>query len=153
MLKTTARSGFWCECWTEGVGGQLPPTLFGSYDAYSEREADSWVSTILRTISPALDTDASQEAWERLYDHRIDTRRCLLRREPWTVSVTHVNTRITWTVRPALFLPVARRHGTELRSCSHDFKPHTADSRSNGCPGTSQASRSSLSFFSVAAQG
>ena len=126
MLRITTRSGFWCECWTEGLDGRMPPTLFGSYDAYSEREADSWVSTILRTISPALDTDASQEAWERLYDHRIDTRRALLRRKLWKVSVTHVNTRITWTVRPALFLPLAHRHGEELPSCAHDFKPQTA---------------------------
>jgi len=125
VLRVTTRSGFWCECWTEGVDGRLPPVLFGSFHAYSEREADSWVSTILRTISPALDADASQEAWERLYDHRIDTRRALLRREPWTVSVTHVTTRITWTVRPVLFLPMAHRQGTELPSCAHDFKPHT----------------------------
>jgi len=124
VLSTTISPGFWCECWTEGVDGQLPPTLFGSYDAHSEREADSWVSTILRTISPALDTDASQEAWERLYDHRIDTRRALLRREPWAVSVTHITTRITWTVRPALFLPMAHRQGTELPSCTYGFKPH-----------------------------
>ena len=124
MLKTTPRRGFWCECWTEDLDGQLPQTLFGSYDAYSEREADGWVSTILRSISPALDADASQEAWTRLYDHRIDTRRALLRREPWSVSVTHVNTRITWTVRPALFLPMAHRQGIELPSCAYGFKPH-----------------------------
>ncbi|MBK3579320.1 hypothetical protein JHN63_37085 [Streptomyces sp. MBT65] len=131
MLSVTTKRGFWCECWTEGVGGQLPPTLFGSYDAYSEREADSWVSTILRTISPALDTDASQEAWERLYDHRIDTRRALLRRDPWAVSVTHVTTRITWTVRPALFLPLAHRHDAELPACVHDFKPRGTDAYSS----------------------
>ena len=123
MLRITTRSGFWCECWTEGLDGQLPPALFGSYDAYSEREADGWVSTILRTISPALDADASQEAWTRLYDQRIDKRRALLRREPWTVSVTHINTRITWAVRPVIFLPLARRQDSELPACAHDFKP------------------------------
>ncbi|WP_262060918.1 hypothetical protein [Streptomyces sp. STR69] len=122
MLRITARRGYWCECWTEGSDGQLPPTLFGSYDAYSEREADGRVSTIPRTISPALDADASQKAWTRLHDHRIDTRRALLRGEPWAVSVTHVATRITWTVRPALFLPMAHRQGTELPSCAYDFK-------------------------------
>jgi hypothetical protein len=81
------------------------------------------VATILRTISPALDTAASQEAWTRLHDDRIDTRRALLRREPWTVSITHVSTRITWTVRPALFLPLAHRQGLELPACAHNFKP------------------------------
>ncbi|MCX4763275.1 hypothetical protein OG562_20340 [Streptomyces sp. NBC_01275] len=122
MLRATTRSGFWCECWTEGLDGRCPPALFGSFDAYSAYEANNWVATILRTISPALDTATSQKAWTRLHDHRIDTRRALLRREPWSVSVTHVSTRITWTVRPALFLPMAHRQGVELPSCSHDFK-------------------------------
>ncbi|MGW2052181.1 hypothetical protein ACWCPF_44815 [Streptomyces sp. NPDC001858] len=124
MLRTTTSPGFWCECWTERLDGEQPPALFGSFDAYSAVEANNWVATILRTISPALDTAASQEAWTRLHDHRIDTRRALLRRESWTVSITHVSTRITWTVRPALFLPMAHRQALELPSCAYDFKPH-----------------------------
>ncbi|TQJ53946.1 hypothetical protein FBY34_1692 [Streptomyces sp. SLBN-115] len=86
MLRTTTSPGFWCECWTERLGRQQPPALFGSFDAYSAVEGNNWVATILRTISPALDTAASQEAWTWLHDDRIDTRRALLRREPWTVS-------------------------------------------------------------------
>lgn len=81
------------------------------------------MATILRTISPALDAATCAEAWERLYDHRIDTRRALLRREPWSVSITHVGTRITWTVRPVLFLPLAHRQVMELPTCAYDCKP------------------------------
>ena len=40
------------------------------------------------------------------------------------MSVTHDGTRITWTIRPALFLPLAHRQGSELPACAHDFKPH-----------------------------
>ncbi|MFE2064236.1 hypothetical protein ACFXDH_17825 [Streptomyces sp. NPDC059467] len=125
MLRTTTGPGFWCECWTQDLDEQQAPALMGSYDAYSEVEANNWVGTILRTISPALDTEACDEAWERLNDHRIDTRRALLRREPWTVSITHINTRITWTVRPVLFLPLAHRQCGELPTCAYGFKPHT----------------------------
>ncbi|MDH6700115.1 hypothetical protein [Streptomyces sp. MAA16] len=127
MLKATTRHGFWCECWTQRLDGRRPPALFGSFDAYSAVEANNWVATILRTISPALDTAASQAAWTRLQNDRIDTRRALLRREPWTVSVTHVRTRITWTVRPAMFPPLAHRQGRELPACADDFKPRTTD--------------------------
>ncbi|MFJ9159205.1 hypothetical protein ACIRPS_20670 [Streptomyces griseoviridis] len=127
MLKATTRHGFWCECWTQRLDGRRPPALFGSFDAYSAAEANNWVATILRTISPALDTAASEAAWTRLQNDRIDTRRALLRREPWTVSVTHVRTRITWTVRPAMFLPLAHRQGRELPACAEDFKPRTTD--------------------------
>lgn len=125
MLSMTSDPGFWCECWTRHLDDSRAPTLFGSYDARTEVEANNWVSEILRTISPALDTDTSEEAWERLYDHRVNTRRALLRRVPWTVSVTHARKLIIWTVSPVTFLPLAHRQTAELPTCAYDFKPHT----------------------------
>ncbi|WP_247197357.1 hypothetical protein [Streptomyces sp. GESEQ-35] len=103
------------------------PALRASFDAYSAPQADRWVATTLRTITPALDPDASDEAWHWLYFGRIRTRRALLRFEPCTVSVTQANTLITWTIRPVLFLPLARRQGIELPPCAYDFKPHSTD--------------------------
>ena len=126
MLKSPQR-GYWCECWTEDLTEQWGPALTASFDAYSAPQADRWVAVALRTISPALDTDASDEAWEWLYEGRIETRRALLRAEPCTVSVTHAKTRITWTIRPVLFLPLAHRQAAELPACTHDFKPRETD--------------------------
>ncbi|MEU8027158.1 hypothetical protein AB0C13_00785 [Streptomyces sp. NPDC049099] len=40
-----------------------------------------------------------------------------LRAESCTVAVTHAKTRITWTIRPVLFLPLARRLCGALRAC------------------------------------
>ncbi|WP_234443341.1 hypothetical protein [Streptomyces cellulosae] len=116
--------GFWCECWTEDLAEGTQPTLRGSFDAHSAPQASRWVAVALRTISPALDPDASDEAWEWLYDGRIETRRALLRDEPCKVSVTHAHTRITWTIRPVLFLPLAHRQGTELPTCVDDYRAH-----------------------------
>ncbi len=126
MLSGWGRPGFWCECTTRTLAGETLVRLVGSYDAYTEAEADRWVSTILRTISPALDADASQQASALLRDRRIDTRRALLNREPCTVSITHANTRITWTIRPVVFLPLAHRQTVELPPCAHEFHPHPA---------------------------
>ncbi|MEV7791743.1 MULTISPECIES: hypothetical protein [Streptomyces] len=125
-MKALTR-GYWCECWTENLATDERPTLRASFDAHSAPQADRWIAVALRTISPALDSDASDEAWTWLYDGRIDTRQALLRSEPCTVTVTHVSTRITWTVRPALFLPFAHRGPAELPACAHDFKPRTTD--------------------------
>ena len=58
MLKR----GFWCECWTEDLAERQPPALLASFDAYSAPRADRWVSVALRTVSPALNADASDEA-------------------------------------------------------------------------------------------
>ncbi|MFI9428152.1 hypothetical protein ACIG54_31895 [Streptomyces achromogenes] len=123
MLVKLPRWGFWCECWTESLTEQGPPALVASFDAYSAPQADRWVAVALETIAPALDADASSAAWEWMYDGRIDTRRALLRAEPCTVSLTHAATRITWTIQPVLFLPLAHRQGTELPERAHDFPP------------------------------
>ncbi|MFB7932612.1 hypothetical protein ACFC4C_26265 [Streptomyces sp. NPDC056039] len=119
--------GYWCECWTEDLTQAEQRILHASFDAYSAPQADRWVAVALRTISPALDPDACNEAWTWLYDGRISTRRALLRMEPCTVSVTHADTRITWTIRPVTFLPLAHRQGVDLPACAHDFKPQTTD--------------------------
>ncbi|MFK0156746.1 hypothetical protein ACIQVK_32380 [Streptomyces sp. NPDC090493] len=118
------RRGFWCECWTEDLNdGMQWPALRASFDAYSAPQADRWVAIALRTISPALDPDASDEVWAWLHDGRAETRRALLRLEPCIVSVTQASTRITWTIRPVVFLPLAHRHDEQLPSCAYAFRP------------------------------
>ncbi|RSS69678.1 hypothetical protein [Streptomyces sp. WAC06273] len=119
--------GYWCECWTEDVTGTGGPRRLASFDAYSAPQADRWVAIALRTISPALDSDASDEAWTWLHEERAETRRALMRSEPCTVTITHADIRITWTIRPVLFLPLAHRQGAELPACANSFKPHRTD--------------------------
>ncbi|MGW7422282.1 hypothetical protein ACWGJB_19835 [Streptomyces sp. NPDC054813] len=124
MLMDKPRWGFWCECWTEDLtDGMQWPALRASFDAYSAPQADRWGAIALRTISPALDPDASDEVWAWLHDGRAETRRVLLRLEPCTVSVTQANTRITWTIRPVIFLPIAHRQVVELPACAYAFEP------------------------------
>lgn len=86
-------------------------------------QADRWVAVALRTISPALDADASDEAWEWLCEGRICTNRGLLQMQPCTVSVTRADTRITWKIRPVPFLPLSHRQAPELPARAHDLKP------------------------------
>lgn len=126
MLMDQPQWGYWCECWTEDLTVEARPVLRASFDAYSAPQADRWVAVALRTISPALDPDASQEAWGWLYDGRIATRKALLRAEPSTVTLTQSHTRITWTIRPVIFLPLADRQ-IGLPSCADSFQPHRHD--------------------------
>ncbi|ANS66674.1 hypothetical protein SLINC_4450 [Streptomyces lincolnensis] len=123
MLNGEARRGYWCECWTEELTDEGELVLRASFDAYSAPQADRWVAVALRTISPAFDPEASEQAWQWLYDGRIATRKALLRAEPSTVTVTQARIRITWTIRPVLFLPLAHRQGIELPACAYVFKP------------------------------
>ncbi|MEU2554155.1 hypothetical protein ABZ589_21120 [Streptomyces sp. NPDC013313] len=129
MLSQETGRGFWCECWTEDLTEQRGPALLASFDAYSAPQADRWVAMALRTISPSLDPDASDEAWERLHDGRTETRRALLRSKSCTVSVIHAGTRVTWTIRPVTYLPLA--HRTELPPCAYAFSSSTKASPLN----------------------
>ncbi|MGY1523403.1 hypothetical protein ACW69C_06460 [Streptomyces sp. MN3] len=117
--------GYWCECWTEQLTGTGGPARLASFDAYSAPQADRWVAIALRTISPALDSDASDEAWTWLHEERAETRRALMRSEPYTVTITHADVRITWTIRPVIFLPLAHRKEGST-ACAGLFSP-TAD--------------------------
>ncbi|MGM9332279.1 hypothetical protein [Streptomyces murinus] len=115
-MTSTLRRGYWCECSTESLRWPREgPALLAAIDAYSASQADRWVAVALRTISPALDATASDEAWTWLHAGRLETRRSLLRREPCTVTITHAQTRITWTIHPVLFLPLASRQAPEWR--------------------------------------
>ncbi|MFF7935588.1 hypothetical protein [Streptomyces sp. NPDC007940] len=61
----------------------------------------------------------------------IDERRLLrglLRAEPCTVTLTQARTRITWTIRPVIFLLLAHRQGLDIPACAHQFKPRTGPS-------------------------
>ncbi|MGW1505979.1 hypothetical protein ACWCQW_47255 [Streptomyces mirabilis] len=65
--------GYWCECWTEDLTDEIRPALRASFDACTATQADRWIAVALRTISPALDADASRKAWTRLpLAHRQD---------------------------------------------------------------------------------
>jgi len=60
VLMNKPLPGFWCECWTEDLSDTTgQPTLRASFDAYTVPQADRWVAIALRTITPALDPDAS----------------------------------------------------------------------------------------------
>jgi hypothetical protein len=119
--------GYWCECWTEEASSTGGPTLLASFDAYSVPQADRWVAIALRSVSPALDSDASDEAWTWLHEGRAETRRALMRSEPCRVTITHASVRVTWTIRPVIFLPLAHRQDAKLPACADRFKPRHTD--------------------------
>ncbi|MGW1759705.1 hypothetical protein [Streptomyces mirabilis] len=65
--------GYWCECWTEDLADGTSPSFRASFGAYTAAQADRWIAVALRAISPALDANASQEAWTWLpLAHRQD---------------------------------------------------------------------------------
>jgi len=64
VVTKEIRRGYGCECRTQDLTTGRRPALLASYDAYTAPEADNRVAATLRTITPALDPEASDEAWE-----------------------------------------------------------------------------------------
>lgn len=43
------------------------------------------------------------------------------------VTIKHAGVRITWTIRPVLYLPLAHRQNAELPFCAYAFEPQPTD--------------------------
>ncbi|NBM17072.1 hypothetical protein [Streptomyces sp. GC420] len=119
--------GYWCECWTQQLADEDQPTRLTAIDAYTPAQAVRWIAVALRTITSALEPAASAEAWDWLYEGRHHTAKALRQSEPCHISITTAGTRITWTARPVLFLPVAHHRGSNSPACTKQFRPRTAD--------------------------
>lgn len=89
-------------------------TAFG---AYSAAQADGWLPTALHALTKELAPEHPTDTWDWPYESRIDTRRALLNAEPCTLSATYAGIRVTWTIRPVLFLPLADAERPELSTC------------------------------------
>ncbi len=42
--------------------------------------------------------------------------------QPCTVTLTQAHTRITWTIRPVTFLPLADRQAAQLPAYAYDYR-------------------------------
>ncbi|MEU5160157.1 hypothetical protein AB0G74_11180 [Streptomyces sp. NPDC020875] len=114
MVTTTP--GYWCECRTTD-------TFIASIDAPTAAHAVRWIAITLHTILPALDPDASADARRWLQQDRHTMTEALHQGEPVTLTIRATTTHITWTARPAHFLPLAHRHNVELPACAEAFSP------------------------------
>ncbi|MGW4200098.1 hypothetical protein [Streptomyces sp. NPDC004726] len=120
MVKPTP--GYWCECRTGGKDGTAP-TRLAAFDAHSAGQAVRWIAIALNTITSALDDNSAAQAWQWLYEGRQAMAEALHQGKPCNVSFTTTGQHITWTARPAHFLPLAHRQASRLPTCSDQFSP------------------------------
>jgi hypothetical protein len=123
MVKPTP--GYWCECRTTSTTDS-EPTRVASFDTHSAGQAVRWIAIALNTVTSALDDDSAAEARSWLYEGRHTMTEALRQGEPCSVSFTSRGTRITWTARPVLYLPMAHRQADRLPTCSEQFRPPPA---------------------------
>lgn len=116
------RPGYWCECWTQNTTTDEAPALLASIDVTTPADAIRWIYIALRTITPALDHTASQDAWTWLDTCQLRATQDLQGGKPCTYTVRHPTTTIQWTARPVSFLALAHRTANHP-ACTDAFRP------------------------------
>ncbi|MFC8074457.1 hypothetical protein ACFUN8_02815 [Streptomyces sp. NPDC057307] len=96
-------------------------TLLASVDVETALQAVRWIRVALRTLSPALNSEAFEEAWQWLSEDHHDALQALAQGEPITLTLQQGLTTIQWTARPAQFLKLTTRHGINSPACTQEY--------------------------------
>ncbi|MFC8826241.1 hypothetical protein ACFT9I_12925 [Streptomyces sp. NPDC057137] len=96
-------------------------TLLGSVDVETALQAVRWIRVALRTLSPALNSEAFEEVWQWLSEDHHDALQALVQGEPITLTLQQGPTTIQWTARPAQFLKLTTRQGVYSPACTKEY--------------------------------
>ncbi|MFD7515113.1 hypothetical protein ACFV85_09960 [Streptomyces niveus] len=113
--------GYRCECHTSRPANGDATRLLGSIDVETAPQAIRWIRVALRTLSPALNSEAFEEAWQWLSEDHHDALQALIQGEPVNLTLQQVPTTIQWTARPAQFLKLTTRQGINLPACTREY--------------------------------
>lgn len=113
--------GYRCECHTSSPSNGDATTLLGSIDVETAPQAVRWIRVAVRTLSPALNSEAFEEAWQWLSEDHHDALQALVQGEPITLTLQQGATTIQWTARPVQFLKLTTRQGINLPACTHEY--------------------------------
>ncbi|WP_037595343.1 hypothetical protein [Streptacidiphilus cavernicola] len=104
----TLHPGYLCECWTQSPAtGGRPAVVAGfPFRAATASEAVRWIRGVVRTVALSLDPDEVEGALSWIRSGYIDDIEALNRNQPCAVDISYADTRIRWTVRPVVFLPM-----------------------------------------------
>ncbi|MCI3225415.1 hypothetical protein [Streptomyces sp. NP-1717] len=113
--------GYRCECHTSRPANGDATTLLGSIDVETAPQAVRWIRVAVRTLSPALNSEAFEEAWQWLSEDHHDALQALVQGEPITLTLQQGATTIQWTARPVQFLKLTTRQGINLPACTREY--------------------------------
>ncbi|MEV8363961.1 hypothetical protein [Streptomyces niveus] len=88
-------------------------------------QAVRWIRVAVRTLSPALNSEAFEETWQWLLEDHHDALQALVQGEPITLTLQQGPTTIQWTARPVQFLKLTTRKGINFPACTEEYTGHT----------------------------
>jgi len=121
------RRGFWAECVTRTA--DTGTSLVASIDTVTARQAVGWVRGSAGPLVSLLDDVERDAALSWLEGGGcIGAVAGLRRGEPCAFTLRRGGTRVDWTVRPVIFLPLAGRDDRGVPECAGRFACVMTDS-------------------------
>ncbi|GAA1185394.1 hypothetical protein GCM10009654_48820 [Streptomyces hebeiensis] len=115
--------GFRCECWTQSqtTGAR---TLIDSITVETPAQAIRYIRVAVRTITPALNPEAFDEAWLWL---DTDAHQALTNAKPYIVTLHDHRATIQWTARPVDFLKLTARQAINHPARKEQYRAPAQD--------------------------
>ncbi|MER8003996.1 hypothetical protein [Streptomyces sp. NPDC095613] len=113
---STLPRGFRCECWTQSQTTGTR-TLIDSIQVETPAQAIRYIRVAVRTIAPALDPEAFDDAWLWLDGDDSNAHQALTNAKPYTVTLHDHRATIEWTTRPVDFLKLTTRQAINSPAC------------------------------------
>ncbi|MEV8399565.1 hypothetical protein [Streptomyces niveus] len=113
--------GYGCECHTSRPANGDATTLLGSVDVDTALQAVRWIRVAVRTLSPALNSEAFEEAWQWLSEDHHDALQALVQGEPVALTLQQGSTTIQWTARPVQFLKLTPRRSVNSPTGTQEY--------------------------------
>ncbi|GAA2926258.1 hypothetical protein GCM10020221_22770 [Streptomyces thioluteus] len=113
------RLGYWCQCTITFFDSTRGSRLVTAFDARSASEAVVSIIVAMEMTTPYQ--HESEAAAVRAWADRTQAVSSLIGGQTCTYTVDHGDLHLTWTIRPALFLPLADRKTIELPTCAKRF--------------------------------
>jgi hypothetical protein len=98
--------GYWCECVLYTPTAEFGTTIVDSFDATSAAEAVGWLRFYLSDLTETVSVAESDAARRWLVGGHATTLAAVAKNEPFSFWVSAGWTRVEWTIRPVLFLPL-----------------------------------------------
>lgn len=118
------RPGYLCECITYTIDALNNPVTVAAFDAASPTQAVRWIRIAVRTLASTLGQDDFRDTWDWITGGHHDASDALSIGDPCTFVITYRTTRVEWTARPVLFLPMAPHQPTSPRACATEYPAH-----------------------------
>jgi hypothetical protein len=116
--KNLTRPGYWCERVIHTPATEFGTRTVSASVAFNASDAMTWVYIAMKINVRSLPEDEAQTIAQWLEQGRQESLRRLMNGEPFSIAISEGHTRVEWSIRRVIFLPLFNCHH---RSPTHNL--------------------------------